>query len=658
MSIKEIFRKFKQNRIKNLGTFDLFLPVGKLNRTGEEDEYYDKEEWEYSKQKKSYAKSPIFILRLIIIVMLLVFGWRLLSLQIEQGSANYTLAEGNRLRVRYIMPSRGLIYDRNGVPLVKNVPTFSLTVYPSEIPSITQDKEDYINNLSQIIKMNPDELKSKIEAMSKKQQSFVLLEGLDREKALDLELLTEKLPGVVVDIQPSREYLSVSGLSHIIGYVGKVSEDDLTNDASLLPSSLIGKAGIEYVYDKELRGSPGLETIEVDSKGREIRQVSVEPPKNGKSIYLTVDKTIQDQAATSLQTAMNSSKAKNGVAIATDVTNGEIISMVSLPDYDNNIFLPQGDQSKISQVLNDPSAPLLNRAISGLYPSGSTIKPVVASGALQEGVINGSTKLDTSEGKITIGQWTFPDWKVHGIADVRQAIAESNNIFFYSLGGGYKNIKGLGVDKLTNTLKEFGFGELSGIDLPGEEAGLVPNPDWKKKNIGEDWFVGDTYNLAIGQGFLEVTPLQLNLSSVTVANGGKLFRPHILKTTTSGNSAIDVNPNDMVRRSNFVSNDNLQIVREGMRQAVTSGSARSFNSLGVQVAAKTGTAQFDTTNIAKTHSWFTCFAPYDSPKIAVTTIVEGGGEGYLVAAPVAKNMIEKYFNLPISPISIPTNTNE
>jgi len=652
MNLKHLYKRFQRNRKPSIGIFDPYKSIAALSK--DNDDFYDNEEWQYSQPKSTFAKSPIIITRVFIALVLVLFGWRLLSLQIEQGSANYSLAEGNRLRVRHILSSRGLIFDRNGQSLVKNVPTFSLVIYSSEIPKKATDKDSYIKDLSAIVQVSEQDLRSKIDAMSKKQQSFSLVEGLDREKALVLELRTEKFPGVVIEKAPSRTYTTQSGLSHIIGYVGKVSEDDLNSDPALLSLGLIGKAGIEKVYDKDLRGTPGLETVEVDSKGRSVRQVSVEPAETGKSIYLSIDKGLQEVAATAIQETLVKAQAKNGVAIATDVTTGEILAMVSLPDYDNNTFLPQGDQAKRQAILIDTTAPLLNRAIAGQYPSGSTIKPAVAAIALQEGVINEGTKLDTSEGKITIGEWSYPDWKTHGITDVKKAIAESNNIFFYSLGGGYKNIKGLGADKLGEGFKKFGFGQMSGIDLPGEQDGIVPTPDWKKRVKKESWYIGDTYHMAIGQGDIEVTPLQLNLSTVTIANGGKLLRPHLLKTVSSDKGTTDINVNDMIRSQGFISEGNLKIVRDGMREAVISGSARAFNNLPVQVAAKTGTAQFDNVSKDKTHSWFTSFAPYDNPKIAVTVIIEGGGEGYLIAAPVARSIIEKYFNLPITPIAVPT----
>jgi penicillin-binding protein 2 len=274
----------------------------------------------------------------------------------------------------------------------------------------------------------------------------------------------------------------------------------------------------------------------------------------------------------------------------------------------------------------------------------------VAAAALQEKVVAPGTKVDTSAGKITIGQWTFPDWKVHGITDVKQAIAESNNIFFYSVGGGYGNIHGLGADRLSKYLQKFGFGKKTDINIPGETSGLVPTPDWKEDVKEESWYIGDTYNLSIGQGDLLVTPLQLTRAIAAIANNGTLYQPRLVQSIVSSDELETNDPSPVVSSNKIVSNSVLQVVREGMRQTVLTGSARSFATLPIPVAAKTGTAQF---NVAKdrTHSWFTAFAPYDNPKIVLSVIVEGGGEGFSVAAPVAKNVIEQFFKLPLTPIT-------
>ncbi|MEX2361900.1 MAG: penicillin-binding transpeptidase domain-containing protein, partial [Patescibacteria group bacterium] len=406
----------------------------------------------------------------------------------------------------------------------------------------------------------------------------------------------------------------------------------------------------EFQYDKILQGIPGVETLEVDSYGRIVRSIGIQPAKVGRSLLLSIDSELQRQATVSLLDSIKKNNAHSGAAVVLDVRTGDVLAMVSVPFVNNNIFSPNGDQKAREKALTSTGAPLLNRAISGQYPSGSTIKPVTASAALQERVISESTRIDTSAGKIVIGQWTFPDWRVHGMADVKQAIAESNNIFFYTVGGGNGNIAGLGANRLGEYLRKFGFGRVSGIDLPGEATGLVPTPDWKQEIKNESWYIGDTYNLAIGQGDLLVTPLQLTRSTATIANGGKLVTPRVVKKfLATGTDKAEELP-IVFEKDRIIDSDILRIIREGMRKTVTDGSARSFLSLPIEIAAKTGTAQFDVAK-ERTHSWFTSFAPYGKPEIAISVIVEGGGEGFSVAAPVAKNIYEKYFSLPITPIT-------
>jgi penicillin-binding protein 2 len=381
-------------------------------------------------------------------------------------------------------------------------------------------------------------------------------------------------------------------------------------------------------------------------------------PIAGRSLILGLDSEVQRTAALSLEDSISKNGATSAAAVAMDVRSGDIIAMVSLPNFDNNLFSSSINPEERARVLTDTAAPLINRAVAGQYPSGSTIKPFVAAAALQEGTISPETVLDTSEGKIVVGETTFSDWKVHGRSNVKTAIAESNNIFFFALGGGYKNITGLGIDRLKGYLERFGFGSATGIDIgEGVEAeGLVPSPDWKKRVKKENWFLGDTYNTSIGQGNLLVTPLQLARATAAVANGGKLVQPRVVKTILNSTDSSQELP-ITINRDEVVSPAVVETVRQGMRQTVLGGSARSFFNLPVEVAAKTGTAQTSKSK-ERTHSWFTAFAPYQNPEIAISVIVEGGGEGFAVAAPVARNIIERYFNLPLTPIIAATPAQE
>jgi penicillin-binding protein 2 len=285
----------------------------------------------------------------------------------------------------------------------------------------------------------------------------------------------------------------------------------------------------------------------------------------------------------------------------------------------------------------------LNRAVDGLYPAGSTIKPFVAAAALQEGTITASTRLDTSIGVIKIGQWEFPDWKVHGVTDVKQAIAESNDIFFYALGGGWDKIPGLGVDRLKKYFHIFGFGEETGVDYASDNKGLIPDPEWKKKVKKEAWYIGDTYHISIGQGDLLTTPLQLVRGLSSLINGGRLVTPHIVESTEPADSGVR-EPLTFPDKKITISPEVLKTVQESMRATVASdtGSARALKALPFSSAGKTGTAQFGTEE--KTHAWYIGYAPYENPEIAVAVLVEGGGEGNAISVPVAGRMFSYYMS--------------
>lgn len=641
--------KVSKIRSTDSGIFDPYLPLGSLKSVAVEysADLEPSGDTGVLESSDGLGRRSFFILKSVSFLIASLFAFRLISLQITQGQENYRLAEGNRLKTTLISAPRGLIYDRNGVPLVQNAPSFSLILRPGEVPKKKADRQTYLDDLAKQLSLDRTELESTFNSQTSR-DVVTLLDGLNRDQALSIELKIHNLTAVELIKQPVRLYSGVPSMGNLLGYIGKVDPEDLKERPNLLSTDYVGQSGVESTYDEILQGIPGQEIVEVDSVGRSVRAVGNKPPLPGSSLILGLDSTVQQVAATALQESITKSGAINGAAVAIDVNTGEILAMVSLPTFDNNLFSPLTDSAARQQVLQDPGSPLMNRAISGQYPSGSTIKPFVATAGLATGVINANTKIDTSAGKIEIGPWVFHDWKTHGVSDVRQALAESNNIFFYSLGGGYKQIGGLGADRLSEWLMKFGFGSLTGIDIPGEQDGLVPTPDWKKKTKKEAWYIGDTYNLSIGQGDLLVTPLQLARATAAIANNGQLLTPRLIKSSFSSADGQKDYPTKVIK-DNLAPASALQVVREGMRQAVLTGSARTFATLSIEVAAKTGTAQFDKAK-EKTHSWLTAFAPYNNPQIAITVIVEGGGEGYVVAAPVVKNIIEAYFKLPITPI--------
>jgi penicillin-binding protein 2 len=579
-----------------------------------------------------------------LLVLILVF--KLFNIQIVQSSFNEQLAEGNRVRPRIITAPRGVIYDNKGNWLARNIPSFALAVTPSDLPRNQADRDRVYQQTADLAQISEETVKKTAEENGLLSLDPVVIKGnLPREEALILEQKTADISGISVIKKAIREYSVTASIGNIIGYSGKVSEEDLENNQELRVSDDIGKLGIEKVYDQELRGTPGVENVEVDSKGRIERVLADKDylePKEGENLVLNINADLQNRVAEYLRQGIEASTVKSGTVVAMNPKTGGIISMVTIPYFDNNLFAKGISNDDYQRLADDPDKPLFNRSTNGTYPPGSIIKPLIASAALQEGTINENTAFDTPA-EIAIGEYIFPDWKDHGYTDVRRAIAESNNIFFYSLGGGYENIKGLGPEKIRNYLSSFGLGQETGIDFSSEASGLIPDPEWKKRVKNESWYLGDTYHESIGQGDLLVTPIQMLTALSAVANGGKLLEPHLVKSIglTDEEGATKIEPE--VIREGFISSHNIEIVRQGMRMAVTEGSARSLSTLPFTVAGKTGTAQFF--NNQKTHAWFECFAPYEDPEIALVVLVEGGGAGNEIAVPIAENVLKAYFEL-------------
>ena len=605
-------------------------------------------EYEHFKQEDvgeevfSLKRGFLWLPYLICFLALVILVGQLVRLQIAQGGFNRNLAEGNRLRMREIKAPRGLIYDSQGKILAKNQPSFNLEVYPLDLPKDKNEREEIFRALSQIAQIPEQEI---IEKVQKKgflsYDPIILKENIDRDTALILEVRTANLSGIVVSKKPVREYLSIEGLGPIIGYVGKMTKQDLKNNPTYKPFHEIGQEGIELTYEKYLKGNPGVLEIEVDSHGRQQRQLSVSEPLPGNNLTLSLDVNLEEKLTKTLQKAIENANSPGGAAVALNPQTGQILAITSMPTFDNNLFGRPTAAEEYQKLANDPSKPMFDRAISGIYPSGSTIKPVIAAAGLQEGIITANTTIN-APGEIKVGNWTYPDWKVHGQTDVRKAIAESVNIFFYAIAGGWDKIRGLGIVKLDEYLKKFGFGDKTGIDLPAEGIGLVPDPKWKEKNKKESWYLGDTYHLGIGQGDFLVTPLQMAAAYAAIANGGELLSPKIVDKIVDKDGKVIFKQDKEVIRQDFISPENLQIVREGMRQAVTSGSAKLLSDLPVMAAAKTGTAQFG--DEGKTHAWMAAFAPYRDPQIVIIVLVEAGGEGYATAGPLVNDVLNWYFS--------------
>ena len=596
------------------------------------------------------TKTNNFLVYLKIFIAIIFIGLisKLFFLQVIDAGKIFNLAEGNRIRPRNILSTRGIISDTNGVWLARNKPSFALGVYPSDLPRKKVEREELITKLSDIAKISKEEIKQKIQANGEFSIDLTILRAnLPREEALVLEEEIADLPGVVVSKRAIREYKSDSGLAHILGYTGIISAEELKNNSNYLISEEFGKSGIEKYYQNNLRGEPGIEQVEVDSRGRIIqvlKDFNNFQPIGGKNLTLNIDYELQQKMAEKLSAGIQSAghEVKSGVVIAINPNSGAVLGMVSLPDYNNNIFEGEINNDEYNRLSSDETLPFLNRATMGVYPPGSVIKIVMAAAGLQEGVITKNTSIETPE-RITVGEWSFPDWKYHsGMSNITRAIAESNNIFFYALSGGWDKIKGLGPDGIKKYLTMFGFGTKSGIDLPSEASGLVPSPEWKESYKEEKWYLGDTYHVGIGQGDLLVTPIQMVKALSAVANGGKLLTPQLVKEVTDVDGNVVQNFSIKVEKDGFIAPEHISTVQQGMREAVFYGSGRILADLPVSSAAKTGTAQFF--NNQKTHAWFECYAPYENPEVALVVLVEGGGGGYEVASPIAHDILQWYFS--------------
>ena len=641
------FKKIKKNFFANKKNY--FIDDGEYQGEGEE-EILGSEE--ILSRAENIRRSYFFWFYLLILLIFISLFTRLWILQVIQGDYNKTLAEGNRIRTRDIPASRGVIYDRNKEVLAKNIPDFTLVVYAADLPKKEEERQDFYQKISEISALPLAEIRDKIEPKKDKiLESIVLKENLPLEEALILEEKTSNIKGLVIEKRSTRGYALGAALGHLLGYVGGINEEEYKANPEYDLDDKIGKVGLEKVYEIYLKGADGKEQIEVDSAGRLQKIIAKRDPLAGGSLVLSLDFELQKKVREALDSQLKAQNLKKGVAIISNPRNGEILAVVSLPDFDNNIFESPAIKDVYPALLSDPNQPLFNRAVSGVYPSGSSIKPVVAAAALEEGVVTVNDWI-IDKGFIEVPNqydpsiiYRFIDWKVHGGVNIIKALAESCNVFFYTVGGGFDRIKGLGVERLDKYFKLFGLGEKTGIDLDGEARGLVPDPDWKEKIKKEPWVLGDTYHLSIGQGDLGVTPLQVNNYTSGIANGGTLYKPKLGMAVIS---SLDDKASDIQRevlRKDFISPSNLNIVRQGMRACVTSGSCDKMAVLPVSSAGKTGTAQSGKPNDPD-FGWYTGFAPYENPEVAITVLIENGGEGYVSAEPVAVNILQYYFSKP------------
>jgi len=563
-------------------------------------------------------------------------------LQIIKGKYYAGISENNYKRTVAIKSPRGIIYDRNNKQIVFNVPIFDLVIVPYDFLKDKDDIKEKIRELSFIIEIEEDDLTKKINDSDRfSHQSFLILENIEKDEALILEEKVKNIDGVKLEKNAIRNYVDSKYISNVIGYSGRISEKELENNSGYLLTDIIGKDGLEFFYETQLRGEYGKEKVEVDSFGKKTRIIGREDFKSGNNLILNIDSDLQKNIYDQLNEITTKLETEAGASVVVlDPRNGAVLALVNFPSYDNNLFAGGISSDDYNKLLAEKTDPLLNKSIAGQYPPGSTFKPLMGVAALQEKIISPRRKIFAGAA-IYVGSYRYPDWKTHGLVDLTKAIAQSCNIYFYTVGGGYGDIKGLGIDRIKKYANLFGLGSVSGIDLPGEKAGLVPDRQWKKDIKDEKWYIGDTYHVSIGQGDILTTPLQIANYAATIANGGKLFQPQIVDKIVDSDGAIidDIKPK--IIREDFVDLENIKWVQRGMRENVVTGSGRALADLSIKAAGKTGTAQYYGNK--KTHAWYIAYAPYDDPEIALAVIVEGGGEGHVAAVPVAKEVLRWYF---------------
>jgi len=627
-------------RVQNTGRSPLRLARGA--RTMQHEVLFE-DRFTAMKDSRVFVGTGIALRRLTVafacvaVVMLILLG-RAAWMQMIGGASFSAQADDNRLRREVIPARRGIIRDRNGVILAANEPSFQVDMRWSAIPRDPAEREATIATVARVIGIPSHQI---MELLSSKGSVVAADEwvpvawDVSYDRAVALQVQLPSLAGVSLLVGAKRHYpesLAIPSLSHVLGYVGPVSPEEYAErkSAGYRRNDEVGKTGVELSHESTLRGNAGERRTEVDALGHPHAVVSDEAPVDGKDLWLTIDLSLQKVAEQALHEELERTKIKRGSVVVMDVSDGSLLALVALPAYNNNIFAGAVSSTAYQALLADEEHPLFPRAWAGQFPSGSTMKPLIATAALAEGVITPNTSV-LSTGGIQVGPWFFPDWRAggHGRVSVREAIAWSINTFFYYVGGGYGDFIGLGVDRLTTWMRAFQLGSVTGVDLPSEASGHVPSQAWKEETKGERWYIGDTYNLSIGQGDLLVTPLQMARITATIANGGSLVVPHIAQTSsTTAFPKLDVAASV------------LETVRQGMRQTVTYGSGRALLSLPIPVAGKTGTAQWRSDK--PNHAWFIGFAPAEQPKIAIVVLLEEGIGGDRHAVPVAAQILRAW----------------
>lgn len=571
------------------------------------------------------------------VVAIIVFV-RFLDIGVDDHSTYTKTASANMVQTDFKRAPRGIINDRSGDPLLSNVQDFKVFLSPVDFPKDTQERNEVIEKIADILNKDKSELQNKIKNHDWTLGRPLIDDHVSHENLVSLN--SEDIPGV--DIEPGfkRVHSRAFIYSHLLGYVGLVSSKDIESRPELSLESEVGKDGLEMQYDMSLRGEPGEVVTYVNATGEVKEEQVVREAKTGKDLNTFIDKELQDYFYWRLRSQLDSINRTGGVGLAVNPQNGEVLSLVSLPSLNNE---------NVGQSLERSDEPLFNRAVSGRYNPGSTIKPLVALAALEEGVVTPEDRF-YSPGYLRVENPYFPDkpsifedWDEHGWVDMREAIARSSNVYFYLLGGGHErdtlyglssDMEGLGVESLKKWWKKFKIGSATDIDLPDENTGVLPDPEWKEDHLNTDWRVGDTYNVSIGQGDLRVTPTGLISYISTIANGGKVYKLRV---------AGEDDPQLISDISGDISESNLNVVREGMVHTSEKpyGTAYMLSDLPMEVASKTGSAQVGRGDV---NAFFVGYAPSQNPEIAILVLIEDATEGSLNAVPVARDVLMWYYN--------------